>query len=45
VQSESLRGALSAFVDEYEKARFGASAESSEKLPDLYEEIDELLKK
>ena len=45
VQPESLRGALSALVDEYEKARFGASAESCEKLPDHYEEIDELLKK
>jgi hypothetical protein len=45
VDPEPLRGALRAFVDEYEKARFGASQESCAKLPDLYEELDELLKK
>jgi len=45
VQPGPLRGAISAFVEEYEKARFGASGESCAKLPKLYEEVEELLKK
>jgi hypothetical protein len=36
---------LSAFVREYERARFGASAESAAKLPELYEEVEEAMKR
>jgi transglutaminase-like putative cysteine protease len=40
-----LRGALTSFVREYENARFGASPESAAKLPELYEEVEETLKR
>jgi transglutaminase-like putative cysteine protease len=40
-----LRKALSSFVREYENARFGASADSAAKLPELYEEVEEALTK
>jgi hypothetical protein len=32
-------------VREYENARFGASVDSAAKLPELYEEVEEALKK
>jgi transglutaminase-like putative cysteine protease len=40
-----LRKALAQFVREYEEARFGASAESAAKLPELYEEVEEAMKR
>jgi hypothetical protein len=40
-----LRNALAQFVREYESARFGASPESAAKLPELYEEVEEAMKR
>ena len=40
-----LRTALAQFVREYENARFGASPESAAKLPELYEEVEDALKR
>jgi hypothetical protein len=45
VHHEPLRAKLQEFVREYEKARFGTSQESAERLPALYEEIEEVLKR
>ena len=44
VPDSQLRASLSSFVREYESARFGASKQSCDKLPNLYEEVEELLK-
>lgn len=40
-----LRQALAQFIREYESARFGSSPESAAKLPDLYEEVEDALRK
>ena len=42
---DGVRSALAAFVREYESARFGANAESAAKLPQLYEEVEEAMKR
>jgi transglutaminase-like putative cysteine protease len=45
VSDGEVRHALKAFIAEYENARFGASKESAEKLPELFEEAERTLKK
>src|SRR5262249_14251442 len=42
---DELRNAVAYVVKEYESARFGANAESAAKLPELYEEVEEALKR
>ena len=44
VDDELLRPKLEQFVHEYEKARFGSSQESAGRLPELYQEVEEVLK-
>jgi len=40
-----LRIRVSGFTDHYERARFGDSSSDAAKLPELYEELEEVLKK
>jgi len=42
---QALKQGVHRFTIHYERARFGAGAEDAEKLPQLYEEIEEALKK
>jgi protein-glutamine gamma-glutamyltransferase len=44
IPDHGIRPTITAFVKEYENARFGASRGSADKLPALYEEIDATLK-
>jgi hypothetical protein len=45
VSDSDVRQAFQLFVTEYENARFGASKESAERLPELFEEAERSLKK
>lgn len=45
VDDRAVRDALAKFVAAYEDARFGDSPDSAAKLPELYEEVEEALKK
>jgi transglutaminase-like putative cysteine protease len=45
VNHDPLRAKLQHFVQEYEKARFGTSQESADRLADLYDEVEEVLKR
>ena len=41
----NIKSAVAEFTEHYERARFGGSVESASKLPELYEEIEEAVKK
>ena len=39
IQDDALREPFAKFIQHYESARFGGSAEDAQRLPDLYEEV------
>jgi len=44
IETETVREEVVNFAEHYERARFGDSASDAEKLPELYDEVEEALK-
>ena len=45
IATVELRSRVTGFTEEYERARFGGSAEAASRLPELYDEVEAALKK
>ena len=44
IAKEGLRQSVSLFTEHYERARFGGSEQDAEKLPELFEEVEDAIK-
>ena len=45
IDENEIRSSVAAFTQHYERARFGGSSEDAEKLPGLYQEVEEQVKR
>jgi protein-glutamine gamma-glutamyltransferase len=45
IEDELLQARVARFTESYEQARFGDSAEEADKLPELFEEIEEVMRR